>query len=317
MKRSIPPHLGLAAIAIILSLPATAAVAIEWVTIGNPGNAPDRNMRIGKVDYVYRIAKNETTAGQYVEFLNAVAKEDPYKLYNTSMASQTASAGITRIGSPGDYSYSVIGSNANKPITYVSWFDAARFANWIHNGQGGGSTETGAYTLNGAMSGLNFTVNPGARAWIPSADEWYKAAYYDAAKGGYWQYPTRSNAPEGNTLGIPNSANYNDGDFVDYPGRAITDVGAYGIYSQSYYGTNDQGGNVYEWSDYATGTWRRMFGGAWYYNATSMSTSSSYYASPTTESGIGGFRIASVPEPSCALLTLLAGGALVTRRSRR
>ena len=44
--------------------------------------------------------------------------------------------------------------SANKPITIVSWFDAARFCNWLHNGQGSGSTETGAYTLNGAMSGI-------------------------------------------------------------------------------------------------------------------------------------------------------------------
>jgi hypothetical protein len=45
-----------------------------------------------------------------------------------------------------------------KPITFVSWFGVARFCNWLHNGQGSGSTKSGAYTLNGAMSGI-YTVN--------------------------------------------------------------------------------------------------------------------------------------------------------------
>ena len=295
---------------------ASAASSIDYVTVGNAGNAADYSTNRGAVAYKYRIAKNETTAGQYVEFLNAVAKTDPYKLYSTSMSSQIAGAGITRIGTTGDYSYSVISTNVNKPITYVSWFDAARFCNWLHNGQGGGSTETGAYTLNGAMSGLSFTVNPGAQFWIPSADEWFKAAYYDAAKGGYWRYPTRSDTPSGNTIGVPNSANYNDGDYVGYPGMALTDVGAYGENSESFYGTNDQGGNVFEWSDYVTGSWRRVFGGSWYNDAASMSPSSSFYAGPTGEYGTYGFRVASVPEPSCVVLALLASGMLATCRKR-
>jgi formylglycine-generating enzyme required for sulfatase activity len=298
---------------------ASPAVTIDWVTVGNVGNAADYTTQTGAVDYEYRIAKYETTAGQYVEFLNAVAKTDPYKLYGTGMASQTSSAGITRMGISGNYSYSVISSNANKPITYVSWFDAARFCNWLHNGQGNGSTETGAYTLNGAMSGLNFTVNPGAKTWIPSADEWYKAAYFDPTKGGYggyWRYPTRSDAPGGNTIGAPHSANYNDGDYVGYPGMALTDVGAYGKSSESYYGTNDQGGNVSEWSDDVSAQLRRVFGGSWYDPAIRMSTTSFYYAGETGEYGNRGFRVASVPEPSALSLAMVFSTALCARRKR-
>ena len=45
--------------------------------------------------------------------------------------------------------------DGERPIGAVSWFDAARFANWLHNGgTNGASTETGAYTLNGASRGL-------------------------------------------------------------------------------------------------------------------------------------------------------------------
>jgi formylglycine-generating enzyme required for sulfatase activity len=138
----------------------------------------------------------------------------------------------------------------------------------MHNGQGSGSTETGAYTLDGAMGGI-YTKNAGATVWIPSEDEWYKAAYYDPNKGGvgvggYWPCPTQSDALGGNTVGVANSANYYDGDYVDFTGMVLTDVGAYGLNSDSAYGTNDQGGNVWEWNDaVVSGSTRGVRGGAW------------------------------------------------------
>ncbi len=232
----------LAALATVsLVTPALAVVNIGYVNVGNINNVAD-STGYGSVAYNYKIAKNETTIGQYAEFLNAKAKSDPYALYNPSMASITHIAGISQSGSIGSYAYSVIGSSVNKPITYVSWFDAARFCNWMQNGQGGGSTETGAYTLNGAMSGI-YTRNAGATTWIPSENEWYKAAYYDATKGGsggYWLYPTQSNTLAGNSIGVAGSANYNDGDYVgsgssDFPRiSALTEVGAYGANSDTF-----------------------------------------------------------------------------------
>ncbi len=65
-----------------------AQVVMEMVTIGNPGNEPDTRYETpgyGGVDYVYEIGKYEVTAGQYTEFLNAVADEDTYGLYNADM----------------------------------------------------------------------------------------------------------------------------------------------------------------------------------------------------------------------------------------
>jgi formylglycine-generating enzyme required for sulfatase activity len=141
--------------------------------VGDAGNAADTT-GYGAVADVFAIGKYEVTIGQYRTFLNSVASvtSDSYivNLWNASMASNLNIAGISRSGSGtlGDpYSYSVIGSD-NQPITYVSWFDAARFANWVNNGATlGASTETGAYTLNGATSGI-FTVNPGATWSLPS-----------------------------------------------------------------------------------------------------------------------------------------------------
>ena len=68
-------------------------------------------------------------------------------------------------------------------------------ANWLHNGKGSGDTETGAYTLTNAND-LTMVKNSGAKYWIPSEDEWYKAAYYKrgGTNAGYWMYPTQSDS---------------------------------------------------------------------------------------------------------------------------
>lgn len=167
MKLPIHNTAGLAFLAgIALSTPAFAVVTIDYVTVGNINNLPDpaTDGLYGAVAYEYRIGKNEVTISQYAEFLNAAAKTDTNGLWNSNMGTDLNIAGITRDGSSGSFSYSVTGSGL-RPITYVSWFDAARFTNWLHNGQGSGSTETGAYTLNGAISGI-FTKNVGATVWL-------------------------------------------------------------------------------------------------------------------------------------------------------
>lgn len=317
MNTLISANLGLAALAsVILASPSLAAVNVEFVWVGNAGNAND-STGFGAVAYNYKIAKNETTIGQYAEFLNAKAKSDPYALYNTSMTTSYI-YGISRSGVSGAYTYTVNPGSANKPITYVSWFDAARFCNWLHNGQGNGSTETGAYTLNGAMSGI-YLKNPDATYWIPSEDEWYKAAYYDATKGGtggYWRYPTQSDALGGNMIGAANSANYYDRNYVGYPDMALTDMGAYGANSESFYGTNDQGGNVWEWNDAVIGSSRGLRGGAWGSNGSYLVSSDRNKGTPVTQNPNMGFRVATVPEPSCVVLMILASGMFVTRRKR-
>jgi formylglycine-generating enzyme required for sulfatase activity len=274
----------------------------------------------------YKIAQNETTISQYAEFLNAVAKTDSYSLYNAGMTTSYIN-GISQSGSSGSFTYSVNPGSGNKPITFVSWFDAARFTNWMHNGQLTGAqtaatTEDGAYTLNGATSGVSVSKNVGATVWIPSENEWYKAAYYDPNKsgagvGGYWAQATQSNTISGNTIGVADSANYYDGDYVGYPGMALTDVGAYGMNSQSAYGTNDQAGNVFEWNDADIYGWTRgLRGGSWDLNSSYLPASYRNGLAPTDQYGNIGFRVASVPETSAGLLTLLSASAFLTRRRR-
>ena len=158
------------------------------------GNISDSN-GYGSVSYNYNMQRYEITNQEYCDFLNSVAATDPYELYSLAMGSNVR-GGITRSGSSGSYTYSIKTDMGNKPVNYVSWFSIARMSNWLHNGGLSSSdTETGAYTLNGAVVGL-FTKNINANYWIPNEDEWYKAAYYKGGNlnAGYWGFATQSNA---------------------------------------------------------------------------------------------------------------------------
>ncbi|MEX2112933.1 MAG: SUMF1/EgtB/PvdO family nonheme iron enzyme, partial [Pirellulales bacterium] len=121
------------------------AVTIPTVPVGNAGNAADTEVMTtdntsgyGSVAYNYRIGTTEVTVSQYTEFLNAVAATDTFDLFDQAMTDDLNMGGIARTGSSGNYSYSVIGS-PNRPVAYVDWGDAARFANWLHNGQPAGA----------------------------------------------------------------------------------------------------------------------------------------------------------------------------------
>jgi formylglycine-generating enzyme required for sulfatase activity len=299
---------------------AYADISYELVTVGNPINAAD-STSYGRVDYYYRIGKYEVSIAQYTVFLNAVAAMDTYGLYNTNMATDASIAGIVRSGSSGSYTYSIIG-NGSRPISYVSWFDAARMANWMHNGQPTGAqdsstTESGAYTLNGATSGI-INKNAGALVFIPSENEWFKAAYYDPSlsggAGGYWLYPTRTNSSPGNVVGgLPNQVNYYTADsapsgilsvtqrsYWEANQNYLTPAGAFSN-SASSYGTFDQGGNVYEFTDGVSSSSRVRRGGTWWANNSGallqLQKGGSAPAGVTDENGMMGFRLATVANP--------------------
>ena len=94
--------------------------------------------------------------------------------------------GITYNAGAADGSkYSVISGHGNDPVNYLTWYDAIRFANWLDNSQVPGSTETGSYTLLGGTptpsNAYNITRNANAKIFLPSENEWYKAAYYNPA----------------------------------------------------------------------------------------------------------------------------------------
>jgi formylglycine-generating enzyme len=308
--------------------------SLQLVSIGNPGNANDPTTGYGGVAYNYSIGKFDVTVGQYTAFLNALAATDTYSLYNPSMATNLNIAGIARSGSSGSYTYSVIGS-ANHPITYVSWGDAARFANWLSNNQPTGlqnasTTEDGAYFLNGETTdtALNAVTRKATATWvIPMENEWYKAAFYNPAINNYYQYPYSSNtvptsAPPGNT---PNTGNFYVTSYAitgssSYSSTQnyLTDVGAYTA-SASPYGAFDMGGDVFQWNEALIGgSFRGARGGSWNdYISHNLPSSTRDYTHPSYENVDVGFRVVEVPEPSTLLLAVLAFGVLSAVRLRK
>ena len=119
----------------------THAVTISTNTVGDAGNSANSGGN-GAVTYNYKISTYDVTNAQYTEFLNAKAASDTFGLYDASMGSDIE-GGITQGGSSGSFNYSVKAGYANKPVVFVSWYDAVRFSNWITNGQGTGDTESG------------------------------------------------------------------------------------------------------------------------------------------------------------------------------
>jgi uncharacterized protein (TIGR03382 family) len=329
--------------ALALCTPAFAVLTMDYVSVGHAGNAANTavNSPYGAVAHAYQIGKYEVTNTQYTEFLNAVNPTGfgtdgigTNGIYSTSMGSDVR-GGITFTSDSVDGAKYTIKSNmGDKPVNYVSWYDGARFTNWMHNGQGSGSTETGAYTLSASNTEI-ITKNEGATVYLPSEDEWYKAAYYDPTPGAggggnYWLYATQSNnAPteaRANSTGVisnpgANVANYGfaPADWNSQNGN-VTTVGSAG--ANNYFGTADQAGNVSEWNDAVINTTKRGIRGAtWSVIPSDARNYARHSAAPTTESNKMGFRVASVaasvpvPEPGTFLpAALLVMGALLRRR---
>jgi len=273
---------------------------IDFVTIGNPGNAADTTGNpnpAGSVAETYRIGQFEIS-------------EDMINKANAD-----AGLGLTHDN-----------RGANKPATSISWFEAAQFVNWLNTDSG----STPAYKFNGSTFELwtpgdagynpnNLYRNSQAKYFLPSVDEWYKAAYYDPTGAVYFDYPTGSNSvPTAVASGTAaNTAVYSQA-FSTGPAD-ITQAGGL-----SPYGTMGQGGNAFEWEETdfdlvndSSSSARGVRGGGW--NGVSDNLSSSNRnidLNPTDESSLIGFRVASIPEPSTLLLGALASVGLLMRRRR-
>ncbi|MFH1615101.1 MAG: SUMF1/EgtB/PvdO family nonheme iron enzyme [Planctomycetota bacterium] len=337
-------------LAVMLNWWGTAqAVDMEFVVVGDPCNAidtfidPETGVARGAVNYKYSMAKYEVSNAQYAEFLNAVAASDPHKLWDydeqfgfDTMGDPTypMRGGITRSGSPGSYAYAAISGRENMPVLWVSWRSAARFVNWMHNGQQNDpiTAEYGAYdtsTFYVDFPGSEYHYDqthhdPNALYWLPTWDEWYKAAFYKGGgmDAGYWDYPVQctGNQPPpavwedppmvGGPFNVPYAINYYADLFfpeLDPPQFEgdLVDVNFYTI-AASAYGTFQQGGNAAEWVE---GWWpanppipdrysRPWLGGAWYlYSAMENGRRGAHCSDPEFTNSWIGFRLAAPAPP--------------------
>ena len=269
---------------------AEPAVTIDMVVVADPGNPADAATGYGAVAGEFSIAKTEVTIAQYVAFLNAVAavptNDAIRQLFKEEMADPEEDPGVLidrrGAGTQADpFVYTAAASvfwpeaaAAQRPVAWVTWFDAARFANWMHNGATPeAGTETGAYTLKDFQESGYVPRNDDARFWIPSEDEWYKSAYYDPSRSDgsqYWEFPTMSDRPPRFAQATQDApapaANFQNVSKGSEAG-VLAPAGSYPT-SASFYGTLDQGGQLWEWTeagypDPEKGPNRIVRGGSW------------------------------------------------------
>jgi sulfatase modifying factor 1 len=295
---------------------------MEFVTIGNPGNAADTTGNpnpAGSVGYVYGIGKYEVKR-QMVNQYNSV--------YGTAQSLEITLADLTAYG----------GNGVEKPAT-MSWNNAARFINWLSTSKGGNA----AYKF--TTSGVNDNITPWSVAdtqdydplnpyrsrratfALPTYNEWYKAAYYNPATSAYFNYATGSDS-------IPASvaSGTSPGTAVWYqPGPANVEQ-AGGL---SPYGVMGLAGNAWDWEETSHdllnnsgGSNRGIRGGSWFHGVNELNASWRNSLSPfSAGDGNIGFRVVmvgsigggQVPEPtSMAILGLGAlGMAYRTRRKAK
>jgi sulfatase modifying factor 1 len=310
--KNLKPFL-LTAAALVAASSAFASIEIDTSYVGDIGNTADAS-GYGAVGYGYSVGTYEVTNSQYVSFLNATAATDTHGLYHSSMNS-SSHGGISQSGSSGSFSYSVKAEMGNKPVNFVSFWDAARFTNYLTTG----GTESGMYDLTNASAITNNTVTRDATAWnaggvaVTSEDEWYKAAYYKGGSttAGYWDYAHQSDSI------TDADANY------WYDVGTVTDVGTYSG-AASYYGTFDQGGNLWEFTDSISPNPndRVRRGGSHSHHISHLQASARSSFDPEGHSFTVGFRVSSlapIPEPSsyAAMFGCLALGCATIRRKGR
>ena len=285
------------------------AFSMDFVTIGNPNNVADTTGApnpAGSVAYTYNLGKYEVSRDMITKANSAGSLGIPL-------------ADMNMFGGPG----------VNRPATGVSWYEAARYVNWLNTSTGG----TAAYKFDGSgnfqlwsagdagYNANNMFRNSLAKYVIASSNEWYKGAYGNL--NGTWNnYPTGSdNIPTAAAGGTAaNTAVYNQS---FYAGPAdINNAGGL-----SPYGTMGQGGNVWEWNETAmdgsnnlADEIRELSGGSWNSSSSSMlDASTRSFGNPSDEDiVIRGFRVASVPEPSALSLLAfgLSGLAMIRRRKK-
>jgi len=205
--RELAPRRG--AQPLLLANPASAAT-IDWVPVGNAGNAADTpssncwgGASCGSVAYDYWISKYEVTKCPVRGLLK---REGGLRRVGPSTtrawAATRPSAAFTRSGVSGSYSYTAKVGFENKPVTYVSFYDSLALLELAETTGRGVATRRRARTRCSAgrprrATGTTVTRNGGASIFLTSENEWYKAALTTARPASIFDYPTGTNSVAG------------------------------------------------------------------------------------------------------------------------
>ena len=281
----------------------TNSFNIDFVPISKATNP---STGYGIVANDYRMGKFEITNDQWDKFKAA---------YGTV----TGNAGVPGYPNIG-YSLSSAYTGANIPTNNVSWLEAAQFVNWLNTSAG----HTAAYKFTGTIHTSDYTFsawassdsgynannpfrNSNAFYYLPTENEFVKAAYWNGRA-----LQTYSNASASDLVsGSPDPAKWN------YLSSGRNTPWVVGSGSQELNGTYDMMGNVFEWIEDPYAGWlRKLRGGCWLNDSSTLAASDWHYNRPDSEDYALGFRVASqLPEP--ATLSLLAlGGLAILRRKK-
>ena len=307
----------------------------DWAVIGDPGNAPyEGEIHIvgsnrGGVDYTYRMSKKEVSSGQWLEFITTIGPL----------------LGDAEFGAPSIFGYFDLSPGSYIPFTQfadqipvqgITWRESAMYANWLHNGKEASiaAISNGAYDISTFKTNPDGTFtdqvtrSPDAKFWIPSLDEWLKAAHYDPNKngegqGGWWEFSNTSDtAPVPGPPGVGESS----ADRFDlvYDGVLIpSDLIPLGAYPEttSPWGLLDTSGGAGEWTEEKAFPWSRVSKGSWAFSRAEDSIRLERIGAISGGSPDWdywqGLRLASaIPGPGSIALFMVGCGAMFHRRGR-
>ncbi|WOO41500.1 formylglycine-generating enzyme family protein [Rubellicoccus peritrichatus] len=287
------------------------AFTIDFVTINNAGNGHDNgagggvfsSTDYGGVDYDFRMATYE------------ISQDIINKATNLGLANVTAGA-----------------HTGNQPAADITWYEAAALVNFLNTSKGyqaaydliysGGWSmslwDVSDQATTGAFTGTNGYRHKDAYYFLPSEDEWYKAAFHqnDGVTANYWDYATGSN-----TLPVAVASGTSANTAV-YGGQTNpADVNLAG--GLSAYGAMGMSGNIWELIESSedgandSPTKNRLVRGGAFDNTTLSINSEAFVAFlPDSDADFVGFRVASVPEPGTTALFICSVALLVAMRRR-
>ncbi len=304
----------------------------QWAVIGDPGNTPymgehgeqGKNVRgRGRVDYTYRISRLELTSAQWLPFINTFAKQSdsPFSFGRPSHSGLEALS-----GPPGHYRLDPdIPNAAMVPVFGISWFEAAMYTNWLSNGKPSDIDDImdGAYDILDDEGELNpeATRSPDAAFFLPTKDEWVKAAHWDPNKfgpgeGGWWRFSHTSDEPP--VPGVPGVGQTSGGDFLPSLDERLIPLASYPEV-MSPWGLWDTSGGASEYTEELSSSLRRDHDGSRAGIDSSLMFDHIGYIFDTGQTfGAGGIRIASrVPSPGSSVAALTIAAFCSARRSRK